>query len=118
MPQRIVKVVGVTHDGRQDTIAKMSGDEDIILVAEPENPADKNAIAVHALIDNDSYHHVGYIPRHLAAELGGLLATGQKVECRIRQISGGFELPSGETANYGIEIVVSFPDLSDDGLAF
>lgn len=117
MPQRIIKVVGVSHEGRQSILAKMAGDEDVMLVAEPENPFDSHAIAVHALIDNDTYQHIGYIKRELASELGGLMANGQRVECRIKAITGGFDLPNGEIANYGLEIVVVLPDTPDgDGV--
>src|SRR5689334_9444893 len=40
------KIVGVTFEGRQDLVAGVRPGERLVLVREPENPKDPNAIAV------------------------------------------------------------------------
>lgn len=112
MPTRIINVVGVTFDGRQDIIAKMSGREAVRLQPEPLNTYDKNAVAVIATLSDGSNAHIGYISKSLAFELAPMMADGQQVVCSIRQISGGFELNDGseKLANYGVELVVGLPE--------
>lgn len=43
----LVKVAGVTFEGRQGIISMLSGKEPVRIVAEPDNKFDKNALAVH-----------------------------------------------------------------------
>ena len=43
----VSKVAGVTYEGRQDIIAKLSGAEPCRIVPEPDNKYDPSALAVH-----------------------------------------------------------------------
>ena len=42
------KVVGVSYEGRQGVIAQMEKNEQVLLVREPDNPHDENAVSVPA----------------------------------------------------------------------
>ncbi len=69
-PQVIeTRVVGVTYEGRQKTIADMEENEKILLVREPDNPFDCNAIAVKRV----NGRCIGYLPREKAAGLADKL---------------------------------------------
>ena len=48
--------------------------ENLVLVREPENPHDANAIAVYS----DDGFHLGYIPRTMNRELADALREGRK----------------------------------------
>lgn len=127
-----VKVAGVTYEGRQEHIAKLRGNEPVRLVPEPENKFDSNAIAVHIAVElpfeDQDYDgsdlgdgishktevlHCGYIPRELAKDIAPLL-DGESFDCKIEQVTGGFELFDGDMAAYGLRLVVQLPD--DEGV--
>lgn len=109
MSHKIIRVVGVVWEGRQDIIAKMRGDESVQLIAEPDNPHDSRAVAVHVTLRDGTDAHVGYLPR---AEAPGVAPYLDTVMVEIRQITGGFELQdgSGDLANYGIELDLRLPE--------
>lgn len=74
------KVAGVTFGARQNILAMMSHPGlrqawVVWLRREPDNPVDRNAVAVMAARRNGNgtatVHQVGYLPRKLAAELAG-----------------------------------------------
>lgn len=102
------KVAGVTFEGRQDIIAKLSGTEPCRIVPEPENAYDPNALAVQVAILPGEIQHVGYIPRDLASQIAPHL-EGESVMVRISEITGGFELWNGETAAFGLLLTIEVP---------
>lgn len=106
------KVAGVTFEGRQERIAKLVMSDPCRIVPEPENPYDANALAVHVAHDGEVLH-VGFVPRDLAAAIAPHL-EGEAVMAAIQDITGGFELRNGETANYGLVIRVEIPDGSEE----
>lgn len=112
MSYKIIRVAGVTHEGRQDILAKLQGwDVPVRLVPEPENVWDKNAIAVHVTLRDGTDAHCGYIPR---TDAPGILPYLDKVVVEIRQITGGFEFKdSGEWANYGMELKIALPEVTE-----
>jgi single-stranded-DNA-specific exonuclease len=117
MRRMYVKVAGVTFDSRQSLIAKLRGNEPCRIVPEPENPYDKNALAVQVAM-GEGVEHIGYVPRELAAQIAPLL-DGESVMVSIDQISGGFEKWDGEIASLGVVLAVDVPDESgDDSLPF
>lgn len=61
---RIIRVAGVTFDGRQKLIKGIKSGERVRLVQEPDNPYDPYAIKV--VISN---MHVGYIPKERARKI-------------------------------------------------
>ncbi len=84
------KIAGVTHknkDGsdRQRAIACCSVGEKLRLRREPENKADRNAVAVVRCATGEQ---LGYISRHVAVDLAPSLDEGQRVDVTIRQITG------------------------------
>jgi single-stranded-DNA-specific exonuclease len=102
------KVAGVTYEGRQAVIAKLRGDEPCRIQPEPENPYDKNALAVH-IATADGVKHCGFIPRDLAAQIAPYL-EGENVMAEIVEITGGFETWDGETAALGLRLRIEIPD--------
>lgn len=109
-----VKVAGVTHDGRQDILKRLVGDEAARIVPEPQNPYDKNALAVHIAMHDGTIAHAGYIPKELAREVAPLL-DGEAVMVKIKAITGGFETYEGGTAYLGLQIRVYLE--GDEGIA-
>lgn len=101
------KVVGVTYENRQETIAKLVGNEPCRLVPEPENPYDVNAIAVHVATEN-GVKHIGYLKRELAATVAPLM-EGESLMCKIDAITGGFETSNSGVAAYGVVLQVEIP---------
>lgn len=104
----LVKVAGVTFEGRQGIISMLSGKEPVRIVAEPDNKFDKNALAVH-VSRGGSVEHIGYIPRDLAETFAPLL-DGESVIGKIFEINGGFEKWNGERASYGVIVEFEIPD--------
>ncbi len=74
------RVVGVTFEGRQGTIADINEMLDrLIAVREPENKYDSNAIAIHVKKFDGSTKSLGYINRGLAAQLSPMLDAGKEL---------------------------------------
>lgn len=82
-----IAVAGVTFEGRQALIAKLTGKELAHVVPEPENQYDPNALAVMVMIDGEP-KKVGYIPRDLAEILAPVIA-GRTVRVGIAEVLGG-----------------------------
>lgn len=90
MGRRIIsKVSGVSFDNRQSIIATLRGNEAVQVRAEPENPHDKNALAIWAATPSGP-QHVGYVPRE-AAEVLAPRIDGESVIGKIIEITGGTE---------------------------
>lgn len=103
------KVAGVTkknRDGtsRQEIIADCSEGEDLLLVREPDNPKDANAVKVCRLAGGQ----IGYISAFLAARMAGEMDRGKKFSARISEITGGVE--GKPTLGVNIEISVHEQD--------
>jgi hypothetical protein len=78
------------------------------LVPEPDNPFDRNAVAVHV-----SGMTVGYLGRTDAlayqARLLELRAAGRDIACTAR-IKGGYAVPGMRRASFGIELFLAPAD--------
>ncbi len=61
----VVNVKGVTFDGRQEAVAKLKYEEQVILKQEPTNPYDTNAV----MVVRQMGEQIGYIDRFLAARI-------------------------------------------------
>jgi single-stranded-DNA-specific exonuclease len=70
---------------RQDTIRRCHEGERVILKREPDNPHDKNAIAV-LREDGDQ---IAYLSRDNAEWVAPLMDEGQELEAKIKWITGG-----------------------------
>jgi hypothetical protein len=70
----VFNVAGTSH--RQDALQgpAFAPGEPVKLIPEPENPYDRNAIAVW---DTHLRKHIGYVPAELALTIGGIFRGGQ-----------------------------------------
>jgi len=108
------KIAGVSHpntDGksRQAIIARCHIGEELLLLREPDNPADKNAVKVVRL----NSEQIGYIPAHVTASgLAKELDRGDKIRCRISDLTGGEGLTRGVNIEVG-DWVEPAPALAD-----
>ncbi|MGR4064937.1 MAG: helicase-related protein [Vulcanimicrobiaceae bacterium] len=82
--QFFTKVVGVTFEGRQDTIAGLRDGSELELAREPANPYDPNAIAVRF-----GNLQLGYIKKEIAKHLAPLMDDGARYRARVSTLTGG-----------------------------
>jgi cold shock CspA family protein len=82
-------VVGTTYEGRQAVVAQLSDGEQVWLRREPDNPHDRNAVAV--LRQNG--RKFGYVNRLLAAALAPHMdAYGLPVLATVTALTGGVRI--------------------------
>lgn len=82
MAQMLTYVVGSQyHPGAREAVGKLRKGEELSLRREPENPHDRNAVAVH----NCQGRKLGYVPRQDAGAIAKVIDTGlpYKASCRI-----------------------------------
>jgi single-stranded-DNA-specific exonuclease len=92
------RVVGVTFDGRQSVIARLSIGENILLRREPTNPCDPNAISVEC----HNGWQIGYLNRHLAEILAPFFdAHHQAVPARVHILTGSLR------TGYSLGVVIT-----------
>lgn len=114
--QYVTKVAGVTFEGRQEIIQRITKDMPCRLEPEPTNPFDENAIAVKVATAPGVVEHIGYVPKNLAAFVAPHL-QGESIMVRIAEITGGFMKWSGELASLGVLIAIDLPDQAEDVIA-
>lgn len=110
-----VGVVGESH--YQDALTAIVGGKrsesvriptHAILVPEPDNPYDPNAVAVY--IDG---RKVGHLPRPAAqafAPVGQRLAEQRQVGACSAIITGGWDRGDGDTGHFGVTLDLAHPD--------
>lgn len=82
-----VKVVGVTYDGRQSVVNQLAIGEKVLLVREPNNPYDNNAIQVN----RTNGQSIGYISRNISETLAPIFdLVGGVVNARVSALTGGY----------------------------
>lgn len=96
----VTKVVGVTKNNDngqpiQAILSSLSEDSDFLLVREPNNTYDPNAIKVIA-----DYQHIGYIKAELAQQLAPIMDKGNNPKVEFLGITGGGH------KNYGCNIKI------------
>lgn len=102
------KVVGVTRENddgsnRQEIIQEELKNGDMLFLnREPDNPYDRNAIAV---VTSDFEKKIGYINSDLASRLAPLMDRGSFIDCYIAEITGG-----GPGQSYGVNIKLTVND--------
>jgi len=85
------QVVGVSFEGRQAIVSRLSIGEEVFLVRDPKNTYDRNAIKVM----NWDGEQLGFLDRYLAASLAAELdRLGEPVSATVVAILGGFYLNS------------------------
>lgn len=67
------------HTGAREMIANLRRNEDLVLVREPSNPHDRNAVAVHAADGTK----LGYVPRVDAPAVAKALDLELPCACRF-----------------------------------
>lgn len=90
------KVAGVTFENRQEIVFRLNEGEKLLLLREPENSFDSNAIKVV----NGKEKQIGYLNAKLAKHFAPLLDRGELYNAYVSQVTGG----SGK--NYGVNIVI------------
>lgn len=83
------KVVGVTKNNDkgqpiQALLPSLNEDSDFMLVREPNNPYDTNAIKVIA-----DYQHIGYVKAELAQQLAPIMDKGNNPKVELLGVTGG-----------------------------
>ncbi|BDE07554.1 hypothetical protein WPS_28300 [Vulcanimicrobium alpinum] len=91
------KVVGVTFEGRQDTIAGLRPGDALALQRDPENAHDPSAVAVRY-----GTLHIGYVKREIAARIAPNIDGGEQYTAEVTALTGG----TG-TRSFGINIYVT-----------
>jgi single-stranded-DNA-specific exonuclease len=93
------KIVGVSFEGRQDTIAGLRVGTELVLERQPVNEFDPNAIAVRygAL-------QLGFVRKQIAKHLAPLIDDGARYRARIESLTGGPSTGSGQVKNRGVNI--------------
>jgi hypothetical protein len=109
------KVAGVTFRNRdksrrQDIVEQCSPGEAVLLVREPRNRHDPNAIAVCRAVDNQQ---IGYIAAHVTASLAADIDNKFAATGRIVEVTGGsgWDEDEGRPFALGVVIEVTLTDV-------
>lgn len=100
-PSFHTKLAGVTFDGRQDALKRLSPGLPLRLERQPENPHDANACP---LFDAHG-EHIGYLNRRLAAVLAPALDAGVEYDVEVSDITGG-----EDGRSRGVNVLISRRD--------
>jgi single-stranded-DNA-specific exonuclease len=97
------KIAGVSFEGRQDVIAGLRAGAPLDLVREPDNPHDRNAIAVHY-----GNLQLGFFNRRLAARIAPVIDAGMRYRARVASLTGGphREAQDGPAKHRGVNLFV------------
>jgi single-stranded-DNA-specific exonuclease len=76
-------VVGESH--YEDAVKRCRPGDRLILKREPENPYDKNAVAVLG----ENGEQIGYLGRDNAEWVARLMDEGKSLEARVKWVTGG-----------------------------
>lgn len=74
----VTRLAGVSYEGRQQYVEKITADTPLLLKREPQNPYDANAIAVYACFDHEE-QKIGYIPKVMAQAIAERMDAGEFV---------------------------------------
>ncbi|PKQ37105.1 MAG: single-stranded-DNA-specific exonuclease RecJ [Actinobacteria bacterium HGW-Actinobacteria-1] len=95
------KLAGVTFEGRQDIIARLTEGTPLRLERQPENPYDPNACALFDPFGDQ----VGFFNRMLAGALAPYIDAGVEYDVSVTEVTGGAE---GESR--GVNVLVARHD--------
>jgi single-stranded-DNA-specific exonuclease len=84
------KLVGVSFEGRQDTIAGLQTGTELTLQRQPENHYDSNALAVFY-----GSLQLGFVRKEIAKHLAPLIDAGASYRARVESLTGGGERHRG-----------------------
>lgn len=103
-PSFHTKLAGVTFEGRQDVLVRLSPGAPLRLVRQPENQYDANACA---LFDPHG-EQVGFLNRRLAAALTPAIDSGVEYDVEVTEVTGG----DAEGRSLGVNVLVSRRDMA------
>ena len=111
---RYAMVAGVTDlngDGsnRQEAIGQCQSGEPLDLVPEPDNPHDKNAIAVYS----SAGKQIGYLDTDLAQDVLDCGDEGSNFCCYVTEVTGGDSTAGKLNMEINIVLLVVPPDATD-----
>jgi single-stranded-DNA-specific exonuclease len=95
------KIAGVSFEGRQDVIAGLRAGAQLTLARQPDNPYDRNAIAVYY-----GNLQLGFVNKSIAAHVAPLIDAGARYRARIASLTGGPSSTAGEARHRGVNIFV------------
>lgn len=105
------RVAGVTFEGRQELISKMTVDTPVKLERDRRNEYDSYAVKVMALIE-DSWQSVGFVPKKMSRTISFSLDNGVTLVASVKNVKGGMvNQETGEKFNYGLDISIT-PELA------
>ncbi|MDR3687008.1 MAG: single-stranded-DNA-specific exonuclease RecJ [Coriobacteriia bacterium] len=84
-PSFHTKLAGVTFEGRQGVLERVSAGTPLRLVRQPDNPYDANAIAMF----DPQGDQVGFLNRRLAAALAPTVDAGVEYDVEVTDVTGG-----------------------------
>jgi single-stranded-DNA-specific exonuclease len=104
------KLAGVTFEGRQEVLERVSAGTPLRLVRQPDNPYDPNACALF----DPRGDQVGFFNRRLAATLAPSIDAGVEYDVEVTEVTGG----EGDRS-LGVNVLVSRRDavVADEELA-
>ncbi|MCL2437835.1 MAG: single-stranded-DNA-specific exonuclease RecJ [Coriobacteriia bacterium] len=104
------KLVGVTFEGRQELIEKLTLDDKLELLRDTNNDFDQNAIAIVASrLRGIKGGQLGFLNRDLARELAPVIDDGTDYHVRVADITGGSE----DTSARGVNILIARADAEE-----
>ena len=93
------KIVGVSFEGRQAVAASLEVGQRLLVVREPDNPHDPNAVAVRT----EDGRPVGYLKRLIAAAIAPKMDRGAEYTATVQSLTGG----SSASPSLGVNVLVS-----------
>jgi hypothetical protein len=89
MNERKFFIAGVQHrPGAADVIRELSEGDELVLVPEPDNKFDPNAVKIELQIEGQDAKFLGYVPKKFSAEVAAALEVGKdELECVITKIN-------------------------------
>ncbi len=96
------KLAGVTFEGRQEVVARLSEGTALRLVRQPDNPFDPNAIALFDATGDQ----VGFFNRALAAALAPEIDAGAVYDVSVTDVTGREARDEGAARSLGVNVLV------------
>jgi len=75
-------IAGVQHHRINDVLHKMEEGNNLLLVPEPTNPYDPNAVRIeYATFEEQTM--IGYVPKKFSSEVSAAIVIGKPLECVV-----------------------------------
>jgi hypothetical protein len=101
------KVSGVTFEGRQSVLEKMTRETPVKLERDRRNAFDSYAIKVMAEIDSQ-WVEAGFVPRPMNKKVSQSLDNGADLPIHVHRVTGGmYSEYNDEILNFGLEICIN-----------